>query len=465
MNYVIVGSGPTGLSLAYVLSKNGKKVTVVEKANQLGGSWNMEFIEDKYFSENSPRILFHGGNSKKFLDEIGIKELNYVYGNPLYTSFIIAQFFNKHFSLKDYFIFICGILKYKFFFENITLQQWIERQNLSKAAKNAIKIFCITIIDNPRNTNVYDFFGAFNLETILTEIKQMKYPNKWHETIESDRSITFLKKCTAVSLTEECNKITSITCVKDDHTFKLHADKFFLCTQSSGLLPLLHNSHIAVKTNWMPYKDMKLWCENTFYVSFGFQLHFDAHFDLPDTWCWSCMGEWTVISLNVNKYAENYTKDNNVLLTLSCCIVDTDTKSTCLNKSVNECSSKDVVISEALRQMKIDESKVYKITTSRNLRRVNNKWVSYNTGFTRNTYGLLNMKGKIDNLYALGCFTNTNKPVIANFNVAIDATVSYLQTFEPNLKSFHNKKSNLCTLLILTIVFIVVIYLQRLNIV
>ena len=39
MDYVIVGGGPSGLSLAYILSKHNYKVSVIEKDNLLGGSW------------------------------------------------------------------------------------------------------------------------------------------------------------------------------------------------------------------------------------------------------------------------------------------------------------------------------------------------------------------------------------------------------------------------------------------
>ena len=52
MKYIIVGSGPTGLSLAYTLSYNFKDVTVIEKDSQLGGSWNSQWIDNKYWSEN-----------------------------------------------------------------------------------------------------------------------------------------------------------------------------------------------------------------------------------------------------------------------------------------------------------------------------------------------------------------------------------------------------------------------------
>ena len=70
MKYIIVGTGPTGLSLAYVLSLNNINVEIIEKDNKLGGSWNSEWIENKYFSENSPRVYSDTGNSRKLMSHI-----------------------------------------------------------------------------------------------------------------------------------------------------------------------------------------------------------------------------------------------------------------------------------------------------------------------------------------------------------------------------------------------------------
>ena len=56
MKYTIVGSELTGLSLAYVLGLNGIKVDLIEQSNKLGGSWNSGWIENQYWTENSPRV-------------------------------------------------------------------------------------------------------------------------------------------------------------------------------------------------------------------------------------------------------------------------------------------------------------------------------------------------------------------------------------------------------------------------
>ena len=86
MKYVIVGGGPTGLSLAHVLANNGYEVDIIERDSQLGGSWNSQWKEGKYFSENSPRVLIYSNIVvRDFFYNIGMQDEDYgsIYGNIL----------------------------------------------------------------------------------------------------------------------------------------------------------------------------------------------------------------------------------------------------------------------------------------------------------------------------------------------------------------------------------------------
>ena len=85
MKYIIVGSGPTGLSLAYILALNNKEVILIEQDNQLGGSWNSQWIEHMYFSENSPRVFSYSNNVKTLFLQLGFtdKDFKNIYGKML----------------------------------------------------------------------------------------------------------------------------------------------------------------------------------------------------------------------------------------------------------------------------------------------------------------------------------------------------------------------------------------------
>ena len=61
--------------------------------------------------------------------------------------------------------------------------------------------------------------------------------------------------------------------------------------------------------------------------------------------------------------------------------------------------------------------------------------MSKNTGYTKGDYEDLSIKGKIDNLFALGCFTKENKDFVAYMGGSIDSVSNYIKKYEKNMKS------------------------------
>lgn len=433
MKYIIVGSGPTGLSLAYVLSLNNVDVEIIERDDKLGGSWNSEWIDNKYFSENSPRVYSDTGNSNKLMSHIGMTKDDFqnIYGNLFETNYKLFSFIAEYFHFLDYFIFLYSTIKYKFVDENITVQEWMTKSQLSHSARKGITILSILICDRPNKTNINDFFGSVS----ATLPKQMKEPNKWHELIEKhleSKNVTITKNTQVDGIHKQGSGfIITTQDTKYGYQDRKVCHKVFLCTQSNGIYPILKNSSHKIQNNWMPIEKMKAWSENTFYSGFGFQLHFDKIVKYKKEWCWSCKGDWTVIVLPVSNWLKKYSNDPDIKTVWSCCIVDMDTKSKRINKTANECT-RDEVIDECFFQIrdkyKIPSPKI--TTTSSGLQKINNQWVSKNSGYTKGKYDDLPMKGDIANLFALGCFTESPTNHIAYMVGAIDAAAHYLHRYE-----------------------------------
>ena len=453
--YCIIGGGPTGLSLAYVLATKGYNITLIEKDSQLGGSWNQDWIEGKYFSENSPRVFMKTPYVSKLLKDIGIKEtdLGSVYG-PYFTVKMV-KFISKHFTLLDWLLFIIHFVIYKIYKNvNSTVQDWLDNTRFSDSAKKAIKIISILICDRPDKTHIINFFGQMGFGGNL---QQFKNPNLWHELIlkklEPLSNFKLYLSTSAVSIKEKDNKITNVICLKHYKHFQINCDKLFLCCQSNNIAPLLKKSDPLVRNNWKNFKWIEDWSKSTYYNGFGFQLHFDTIVQFPNDWCWSCGGDWTVIILPVSKWLTTISKDPKVKTVWSCCIVDMDTRSKRIGKTPNECT-KNEVIKECLIQInnayKIPDP--YKVTTSLGLYKKNNRWESKNTGWTRSTKGYLPMKGKIPNLFALGSFTEQSYHNIATFGLSVESTVRYLEKWE-NIKMVE-KPSFTLPILIIILIFI-----------
>ena len=432
MKYIIIGSGPTGLSLAYILAKNGYHVHLFEKHNQLGGSWNAQWDNNTYFTENAPRVLCYKGYTKTLLDDLNMKydvDIAPVYGTFLESNTKFLKFFYTYFTFRDYFIFLHAVVKYNIVKEpRMNVQTWLDHEtSLSSSAKKAVTILCITIADRPDKTNVNDFFSFLLSNNHLTQFRD---PNQWHQIIESRIGIMphvhIHKNTEVVSILHAGSNNKAHGVITRDMK-KYYGDRIILCTQSNGILPILRNSSAIVKNNWNSYTWIEKWCRETYYSAFSFQLHFDTYVSFPEKWCWSCGGDWNIIILPVSNWLKVPSKDPRVKTVWSCCIVDMDTKSKNNGKTVNECDVEEI-IQESLNQLG-NIPLPYHVTFSHGLQREKQKWISRNTGFTSSIYGYLPMKGKLDNVFALGCFTERNKNEISYMETALEASFKFLNTY------------------------------------
>ena len=450
MKYTIIGAGPTGLSLAYILGINGYNIDLIEQSSQLGGSWNSQFIDNKYWSENAPRVLVTGKYTKYLLQDIGMdkNDLHHIYGvnTELYSKFL--KFFYNGLEFSDYFKLTSILFKYYFKKTNLTLQNVMDSSDLSDIAKNTLTLFCITINDLPSKTNINDFVHcvSFKQDELheMQGLQQFKESNKWHNIIEDKLNqldnVKIYKNTKIIKLLQKNNNIYSAI---SHNNIIFNFDKIFLCTQSDGLLNIIQNCDSIIKNNWYNYNYFEEWVNNTYYTGLGFQLHFDFDIKFPEQWCKSCLSYWNIIILPVSNWLVHKSKDSKIKTVWSCTITNLDSVSKNNNKTVNQCNI-DEIIKESLYQLKttINIPKPTKVTVSEGLKKIKGKWVSYNTGFSRGNYHYLPMKGKINNLFALGTFTETDYTNVALFETALRATVKYLQKYEPTLKGFHKTKTN-----------------------
>ena len=106
--------------------------------------------------------------------------------------------------MKDYLIIFTNVIKYNYLKNsNINLQSWLDKSNLSKNAKYAIRIFSITICDIPEKTNINDFFSMFTYNSTKKNLQQFTEPDKWHNIIEQkllNKNVNIYKNCEVVKI-------------------------------------------------------------------------------------------------------------------------------------------------------------------------------------------------------------------------------------------------------------------------
>ena len=158
-----------------------------------------------------------------------------VYGNILEANKKVGDFLKESFTFNDYMIFLWGVINYKAFKTDMTMQEWMDNNNLSEPAKNAIRILSITINDIPENTHVNDFFGAIG----LTSLKQFKEPNKWYQIIEDQfsfmKNVNLYKSTEVINLSGTKENIDGAVCknLVNGKVKLIKGDRFILACQSS----------------------------------------------------------------------------------------------------------------------------------------------------------------------------------------------------------------------------------------
>lgn len=455
MKYAVVGAGPAGLAIACLLADSGHSVTVFEKSPRVGGSWKSSFNEG-YFTENSPRIL--AGSANGFFDYLGMKSSDFhgVYGNALQFNAHVAAFLLGALSARDWTkVFRAAVFGVR---GDITLADWIAINQFSARGARALEVLCIALNDVPAKTNALE---VFNLATAqeLTGGRQFRDPNKWWSL--AVRRITSRPGCAVVVnarvegvFGSEDGSIARGVMV--DGRYEA-ADRVILCTQATGLVPILRGT--PFESNWPMVTPA--WTEATAYYSFGFQMHFSTRVDAPWRWCWSCAGPWTVILLPVGTWLEEPSFDPEIREVWSCCVVDTSAPSAYTGGySADEITDANAVLAECLRQIRASaKTRVdpKAITFSPGLHHNGRRWVSQETGFTSGVRPRVPIKGRASNLFALGCFSESDRPVTAHLGSAVDAVVRYIDMYDPRLARFPRAGGALaCTVATILVLLVVV---------
>lgn len=461
MKYIVVGAGPAGLAIACLLSDSGHAVTVFEKGPRAGGSWKSSF-DEKYFTENSPRIL--AGSANGFFDYLGLKRSDFhgVYGNALEFNMHIAWFLLGSLSACDWMKVVralaFGVRP------DITVADWVEINGFSRRGARALEILCIALNDVPAKTNALEVFNLVTLQE-LTGGRQFRDPNKWWSL--AVKRISSRPGCT-VRLNSHVEGVfgsgdgSFARGVIVDGRYEF-ANRVILCTQATGLVPILRGT--PFERNWPTVTPE--WTNATAYYSFGFQMHFATRVGEPWRWCWTCAGPWTVIVLPVSDWLDNSSFDPDIREVWSCCVVDTSTPSPFVGGySADEITDANLVLGECIRQIRVSAKTHINpkaITFSPGLYHDGRRWVSQETGFTSGVRPRVPIKGRATNVFALGCFSESDRPVTAHFGSAIDSVIRYLDMYDPLVARFPKASGAVACMVATVLVLFLVIYGLRLS--
>src|SRR5271170_1179738 len=145
-DYILVGAGPAGLTLAHIFASLNKTCLILEKESSIGGCHRVTRV-DNLFTEHGPRVYFEGYlNSKQILSNMNIEFDKIFTDYPLNFSDIKSKILDN-FTLHDIFaiikIFIYFILDPEYG-KTTTVQSFIDDNNISKKGSSTINKLCVS---------------------------------------------------------------------------------------------------------------------------------------------------------------------------------------------------------------------------------------------------------------------------------------------------------------------------------
>jgi len=439
-DYIIYGGGPTGMTLSYLLSKNKFKVLLIEKELKLGGCWKVEWQENKYFTEHSPRVLLKESSSSlfKLFNQIGFnwkEETVSTYGSLFETNYKILSFFLENMNLMDLMKMIGLFLgNHK---NNQTVLEWSKENNISTKGIKALEVFSIALANSPDKLLISELVKSGNFPVMFLQFKDNE---KWINLLEQElikNNVIIWKNSKLLKLYKNNNKIESADILKDGLITKVYGKNHLLTLPPLAFQELINNNKI-LENNWSNYSDK--WIEDSHYISFGFQFHFKEkqNQDIFKKWCQTCMNKYNIIILPTSNYSIKYSYDNKIKEVWSGTIVDT--------RNINHLNKNQIIeIITSLLNVKPD-----KVTLYDGLKKINNKWISKDSAFSLGKSGLIESKGKISNLETIG---SHNEKGITVINKAVKIAVNWVKN--NNLESFGLEERNINYFYILIILILI----------
>lgn len=336
-DYVIVGGGPCGLSLAQLLSRTSKSILLLDAANSFGGCHRVDRVDGKYFTEHSPRIY---STSYKNFDTL-LHDMGESFTN-LFTlyNFNISTIGNKTISsmkpielikLTSAFLKMCLNHDYGI---DISMKQFMIDNKFSPESMTYIDRVC-RVIDGAAS-------DKFSLNELLQVANQQIFyplyqPNKpndkgliklWTDFL-ANRNVSMKLNCKLTEINPDINSITT-TCGAFQY----------------GKLILALNPYNIFSVNPELFTDITaMYAARTRYMTYvSLSFYWNKKIDLPDIHGFSA-SEWGVVFIVMS----NYFKDEpGTLVSLAITILDAPSSAT--NKTANETDDFNKLANEVFRQ-------------------------------------------------------------------------------------------------------------------
>jgi hypothetical protein len=478
MNYdlIIIGAGPSGLTLAQCLRGTYSKILIIEKEAEIGGLhrvMRVPYEEYQVFTEHSPRIYSNTyKNFQTMLLDMGA-DFNETFtpynfsifeigGETIFSTLSVSEIAKIGFQ----YILLVANDKYGM---NITIGEFMTDNNFSQKSIDLIdRLTRLTDGAGADKFTLNEFLQIFN-QQFLYKLYQPRIPNDeglfkiWGDFLISNNIEIMLNTSVGkINLDSTTGLAKSVNIVnKDGVVTEIFGDKIVLATPPQSFVGILENSEAIIQNSFENFDVLKKYTENTDYMTYiSFTFHWDKKLELPKIYGFP-RSEWGIAFIVLSNYMTFNEPISKTVFT--CTITFTDVVSSFTGKTANQ-STKDEILTESLRQLREAFPNLEPPTLSLlspEMSYSDGKWQTSGKAFiTASNEGFLKFSGTVPNLYNVGTHNGKCKYAFTSMETAVTNAIYLSQKIDPNLKNEY-RIQNLFTLreliiiiLILTVLFI-----------
>lgn len=464
-DYVIIGAGPAGITLAYSLSYAGKKCLLIDKNSTIGGCHRVTRSIEGLFTEHGPRIYSNSYvNTIRLLRHMNINFYDYFTPYLFAISNLQGESIS-HLNIKELSLFALEFIKLLIGISSskrVSVKTFVDTNNFTDEAKDYLNRICrLTDGAGYDRYSLYNFLQLINQQTFY-KLYQPKKPNDvglfqamYNSLIRNGVDIWLNSE--VLELNNNTNNISDIVVNYQGTITNVTSNRYIFCIPPKPYNTII-SKNLNIKNSYTEFDTFSV--NNTYINDIPVVFHWDTKLELPKIWGFP-KTEWGLAFIVLSDYM-NFDDDRSKTV-ISTCLTIQDVKSSVLGKIPDECS-RDELINEMFRQLKLSYPDLPQPTFSilhPTVQRINNKWVETDTAYvsTYHDQYLTPQNTVFNNLYFVGTQNGNSHYNFTSFESAVSNALYISHSLESKSKSIPLRKSStligfIRTLLILLILII-----------
>jgi len=435
-DYVIVGGGPTGMTIAWILSNQKKKVLLIEKDEVLGGCHKVLRVNG-YFTEHGPRV--YSNSFLMFIElladmDIAFTDLfiSFKYNTPHINNKKLNLTFNEIIALLLAFL---KLIVNKDYGRTVSMKEFMKKNNFSESSYDFIKrLLLLTDGGSIQNYTLFQFLQLIN-QQLFYSLYQPKIPNDrglikiWTEKLLKN-NVKILLNSKVVKIDVENNNVSRLIINENGIEKEIIANKYVLTIPPKPFYNLI-SSNPKTENIFGNNKELQKWkVKNSYFDYITLTFHYKNEVTLPklNGFPRTPWGIGFIIISNIMDFKTDEPSKTVVSICIS--MLNNPNEE---GKTVNQ-SSKEEIIKYVKEQLSFFPNPDL-VIISPTVKRINDKWINYDTAYVVTTkQQFIKPKGKLSNLYYVGIHNGNSSYNFTAIESAVQNAIHYCIEEIPELK-------------------------------